>query len=116
MVWQIEFERPLDGAVLIDSSATDKDSAIKTAFALIESGHDVRGITSPDGTRVGAAAVADAYLDRSKLGAVVPAHSRVSGPATNIDESIRPGELRGPNPAANIDRPPRRRFGLGLAG
>jgi hypothetical protein len=110
MAWEIEFERLLDGEVLVDMSPTDKESAIRAAYALIELGHDVRRVTAPDGTRVGAAAIAEAYLNRHKAGAGAPALDRVAVPPSSIDESVRPGELRGPNPAANIERPPRRQM------
>jgi hypothetical protein len=110
ITWEIEFERLLDGVVLFDKSATDKESAIKAAYTLIEQGHDVRRVTAPDGTRVGAAAIAEAYLNRHRAGASAPALSRDPSPASTVDENIRPGELRGPNPAANIERPPRRQI------
>ncbi len=103
MAWQIEFERLLDGAVLVDRSATDKEGAIKRAYALIDIGHDVRSVTAPDGSRVGAAVIAEAYLNRFRPKAVVPAQNGEPAlPA--VADNIRPGQLRGS--PANADARP----------
>ena len=107
MTWQIEFERLLDGAVLVDRSAMDKDGAIRRAYALIDVGHDVRSVTAPDGSRVGAAIIAEAYLNRFRPNTIIPAQSRELGPNTTIAETIRPGELRGSGKAANAAEVPR---------
>ena len=105
MTWQIEFERLLDGAVLVDRSATDKDGAIRRAYALIDIGHDVRSVTAPDGSRVGAAIIAEAYLKRFRPTSIVPAQSREPSPNPSIAETIRPGALRGSDTAANAAEP-----------
>ncbi len=104
MIWQIEFERLLDGAVLIDRSAVDKESAIRKAYAIIDAGHDVRSVTAPDGTRVGAAVIAEAYLNRFRSGAIIPAQSReaAAAPGPSADDKIRPGQLRRAEPAADV--------------
>lgn len=101
MIWQIEFERLLDGAILVDRSATDKDSAIKRAYALIDVGHDVRSVTAPDGTRVGATVIAEAYLNRFRPTPIIPAQSREPAPAAGVAEKIRPGDLRRADAAPN---------------
>ena len=67
MNWTIEFARLLDGAILIDQSATNRDDAVSRAFALIDLGHDVRSITAPDGVTVGAAAISEAYLKQFRV-------------------------------------------------
>jgi hypothetical protein len=105
MIWEIESERLLDGAVLLDRSPTDRESAIRAAYRLIDQGHDVRYVAAPDGTREGAAAIAEAYLGRFRVGAPTLGHE----PGTQLFASIRSDEDQESDPVANIGRLPRHR-------
>jgi hypothetical protein len=73
MRWIIEFERPLDGALLVDRSAANK----------------------------GAAAIADAYLNQFRsVTDVRPNTIREEPSESSVDKSIRPGEIRDGSRAA----------------